>query len=283
MSFWKNKPLIIALILTIVLIVLLFTTSGNATDGGAVSIFGKLIAPLQEGLYTATEGISGALGGGTEEDATGLQNATGAELREKVKSLENQVREMEEQQAENERLRNLLSMKNELGAYETIAARVIGKNSGQWFRQFTVDVGTNDGIEPNMIVYTADGLMGRVISCSDTYSKISSFMDTQSGVPVLVERTRDNGIVKGIEATASDDKNLLALEYLAVNTDIVPGDTVITSGVGGIYPKGIYVGEVLDVSTSDDTENVIRIKSNVDFEHVEEVLIVKELFEEVEG
>ena len=68
---------------------------------------------------TATEGISGALGGGTEEDATGLQNATGAELREKVKSLENQVREMEEQQAENERLRNLLSMKNELGAYET--------------------------------------------------------------------------------------------------------------------------------------------------------------------
>lgn len=111
MSFWKNKPLLIALILTIVLIVLLFTTSGNATDGGAVSIFGKLIAPLQEGLYTATEGISGALGGGTEEDATGLQNATGAELREKVKSLENQVREMEEQQAENERLRNLLSMK----------------------------------------------------------------------------------------------------------------------------------------------------------------------------
>ena len=53
--------------------------------------------------------------------------------------------------------------------------------------------------------------------------------------------------------------------------------------MGGIYPKGIYVGEVMDVSTSDDTENVIRIKSDVDFEHVEEVLIVKELFEEVEG
>lgn len=278
MSFWKNKPLIITIILAIVLLVLLFTTSGNASDTGTMSVFGKIIAPIQQGLYSATEGLSGAISGGNQSDTSGLTNST---LKEQVKQLQNQLQDLEEQKTENERLRKLLNMKNAIGDYEIVSARVIGKNSGQWFRQFTINVGTNDGVKPNMIVYTDDGLMGRVISCSDTYSKISSFIDSESGVPVLVERTRDNGVVKGSTGAADGSGTELTLQYLPQNTDIVPGDTVITSGIGGVYPKGIYVGEVQDVSTSNDTENNITIKSKVDFEHVEEVIVVKKLFEEV--
>ncbi|MBQ3871094.1 MAG: rod shape-determining protein MreC, partial [Clostridia bacterium] len=97
-----------------------------------------------------------------------------------------------------------------------------------------------------------------------------------SGIAVMVERTRENAILSPIEGTSNE----LELLYLRDNADIVPGDVIITSGIGGIYPKGIQVGKVIEVSTENAREKKVKILSTVDFDHIEEVTIVLHVYNE---
>ena len=277
MSFWRNRPLIITIVLILILILLLFLTSGRAADG-ATSVIGRLIAPVQDGMYSAGEEISSFF---QRVFASGDLAEENAQLREEIASLEGQLRDYNEVVAENQRLSELLNMRDTVSDYEVVTAKVIGKTPGQWFTEFTINVGSDDGIEKDMIVLTADGLMGRVVSVTNTYSRVSSFLDETSGVPCLIERTRDNGMVM---ATGNEDneEEMLQVSYLRMDADVVPGDTVITSGVGGIFPKGYVIGTVTEVGTESGTEKTVYLQSAVDFEHVEEVMVVCHVFEETE-
>lgn len=96
----------------------------------------------------------------------------------------------------------------------------------------------------------------------------------------MVERTRDNGVIKVAEN--GEDPSDLQLFYLSMNSDVKPGDKIITSGIGGVYPKGIPIAQVTEVSTDSSSEKVVIARSNVDFEHVEEVVVILQLFEEVQ-
>lgn len=275
MPFWKNKPLIIALVLFIVLLVLLFTTSGTNPD--SMSIVGGWIAPIQETMYNITASVGGfferLFGTPATEEEVML-------LREKLADMESRVREYDYVLSENERLKNLLNVKETYGEYNIVTARVIGKNPGEWFNTFTINVGREDGIQKDMIVMTDKGLLGRVLSSSSTYSKVISLVDVESGVPSMVERTRDVGVVKP-SGRPGDDR--LEMTYVTANSDIVPGDKVITSGIGGLFPKGMYVGTVIEVGADENYQTRIFVKSEVDFEHVEEVVVIKYLFEELES
>lgn len=130
-----------------------------------------------------------------------------------------------------------------------------------------------------MIVYTADGLLGKVVYTSATYSRVISLIHDKSGVSAMVERTRDNGVIKVAEN--GEEPSDLQLFYLSMNSDVKPGDKIITSGIGGVYPKGIPIAQVTEVSTDSSSEKVVIARSNVDFEHVEEVVVILQLFEEV--
>ena len=191
MSFWRNRPLIITIVLILILILLLFLTSGRAADG-ATSVIGRLIAPVQDGMYSAGEEISSFF---QRIFASGDLAEENAQLREEIASLEGQLRDYNEVVAENQRLSELLNMRDTVSDYDVVTAKVIGKTPGQWFTEFTINVGSDDGIEKDMIVLTADGLMGRVVSVTNTYSRVSSFLDETSGVPCLIERTRDLSLI----------------------------------------------------------------------------------------
>lgn len=109
----------------------------------------------------------------------------------------------------------------------------------------------------------ADGLVGRVTEVGATWSKVTAVIDAETSVPVMVERTRDNCMVRGVLNTVDSEAGM-ELYYLPRDrTDLVPGDTVITSGIGGIYPKGIKIGSVREVLTSDGEANAI-ISPSVD-------------------
>jgi len=124
-----------------------------------------------------------------------------------------------------------------------------------------------------MPVICADGLVGRVTEVGATWSKVTAVLDAETSVPVMVERTRDNCMVRGVLNTVDSEAGM-ELYYLPRDrTDLVPGDTVITSGIGGIYPKGIKIGSVREVLTSDGEANAI-ISPSVDFVHIEEVFII---------
>ena len=187
------------------------------------------------------------------------------------------LKDYQEIQKENERLRGLL---NYLGEEETdiVTARVIGTVPGNWFDEFTINAGEDQGIRNNMIVYSKDGLIGKVIYTAGNYARVLSIMDDASGVSVLVERTRDNAVLSAVPGT--DDT--LELLYLRNDADIVPGDKIITSGLGGVFPKGIEIGTVTEVSNNTGGVKRAYIKSSVDFNHIEEVTIVLKVYEEVD-
>ena len=276
MGFWKNRPLIIAVICSILLFVLLLSTSGSTQSSGAGSAMSRLLVPVQRFLYSSTESIGDFFAGLSEDRSIKDENAA---LKEQVAEMESQLRNYENLRQENERLKELLGVVDSYGEYETLTARVIGKSPGAWFDEFTIHAGEQHGVQENMIVYTADGLLGKVVYTSATYSRVISLIHDQSGVSAMVERTRDNGVVKAAQEGENPDD--LQLFYISSNSDVKPGDRIITSGIGGVYPKGIPIAQVTEVSTDSSSEKVVIARSNVDFEHVEEVVVVLQVFEEV--
>lgn len=185
--------------------------------------------------------------------------------------IENELNTLRE---ENERLKGLLNYTEITENYTYVTARIIGKSQGVWFSEFTVSAGRNDGVVENQAVVNSKGLVGRVSSVSANTCKVTSIIDSTSDVSVMVERTRDYGFARGILNVDKNEK--LELYYLPSGYDLVPGDIILTSGIGGIFPKGIAVGTVTEVSrANEDAEdrNAI-IQPAVDFLRLEEVMIV---------
>jgi len=273
MSFWKNKPLVITIILIIVLVVLLFATSGSVS-GSKTSLFGEMIKPFQSGLYKTTTAVGDFF---TRLFSSSDITKENAAMAVKIEELEAQLADYNNLASENERLKELLNVKDSYTDYDILTAQVIGNTPGAWFSEFTINAGTNDGIEPNMIVLMDGGLLGRVLSCSHSYSKVISLIDSTSGVPALVERTRDTGVIK----PSISEEGMLEMSYITTDADVVPGDKIVTSGLGGIYPKGIAIGQVVEVANDSSSDMKVIVQSNIDLAHVEEVVVIKHIFEEV--
>ena len=278
MSFWNNKPLIITIAIVLVLIILVFATSGHSSENGMDSLAGKGVAVIQEGLYGATDSVGqffGRLFAATDIDKENL------ELKEELAQIKSQLAMYDELEQENKRLRELLNVQDVIGDYTYVTARVIAITPGNWMDELVINVGAEDGIEKNMIVLTEDGIMGKVTAVGDTYCRVITLLNSSGGIACLIERSRETGVVK-----VSKDKNgdpQLIIEYMDDDADVVPGDKVVTSGMGGVYPKGLAIGTVAEVSASGSSSGrTITVSSGVDFEHIEEVVVITQLFDEVE-
>jgi rod shape-determining protein MreC len=166
------------------------------------------------------------------------------------------------------RLRKLLQFK-QIISNPVIAAQVIGLDPSGWFKSIIVDKGTVAGIEKNMPVVNASGVVGRVISVSPDFSKILLVVDQNSAIDCLLQRSRDRGILKGLSTDVCN------LEYLAKTADAAVGDQIITSGLGGVFPKGLPVGKILHISENPGMLfKEIKVRPAVDFSTLEEVMII---------
>lgn len=171
--------------------------------------------------------------------------------------------------ATQKRLQKLLSFKNNTKLPE-VAAQVIGRDPTGWFRSIIVDKGENSGIKPNMPVVQAEGVVGQVVSISYNYSKVLLLIDQNSAVDCIIQRSRDSGIVKGLTS------KVCTMDYVLKTSDVRVGDTVITSGMDRVFPKGIPVGKVIEVKDKPgELFKDVKVKPSVDFSKLEEVLILK--------
>lgn len=271
LQFWRNRPLMVTVIVVVILLVVLVITAGGNNMSGTESIVGSIFSPIQGALYSATDAIGGFFSRMFSGRDLQSENQT---LSARVAELEGLLRDYNETKRENERLKELLNFDTQSGALSIASARVIGKAPGHWFNMFIIDAGLGSGIEVNMPVVTADGLVGRVVHTGANWSRVMSIIDVSSGVSGIVERTRDNGILSGT-ATLDEETALLAMSNLPLDADLMPGDTVLTSGLAGIFPKGIAIGEVIEVSpSSDGMRNTALVRPWVDFKHLEEILII---------
>lgn len=198
----------------------------------------------------------------------GVSRSQLAELRTQNEQLRTRVAELEEARLENERLRALVKL-DQAKELQSVAARVIGRPTGSWEGVITVDRGTKDGVTTGMPVLGPRGLLGQTVEVTKSSARVRLITDQRSGVAAMVHRTRAVGIVHG-----SIEGNL-TLDFVSQATTVTLGDVVLTSGLGGVYPKGIVIGEVLDVDRrGDNLHQRIRVQPRGDVTALEEVLIV---------
>ena len=267
----KNKPLIIMLIAILLLGILAFVTSADRSVSWIESTLGSVIQPVQSFAAKASNSIISFV---QKLFKTSDADKELEQLQVRMAQLEQAADENAKLKAENERLKKLLNYVETLENYEYVTAVVTGNSQGVWFETFTINAGRNKGIEKDMPVVCAEGLIGRVIEVGANWSKVTAIIDPSSEVSVMVERTRDIGVVRGSFSATSD--NQLELYFLPSGFDLVPGDKIVTSGMSSIFPKTITVGTVSEVTrrSAEGSQSNAIIEPAVDFGHLEEVLVL---------
>lgn len=231
----------------------------------------KIAAPLSEGA---------SLGGGAlrrwwrEYLALVGVAKENERLRQKILSLESQLAEKREKELAYQRLAKLLKLSS-LYELPSVAARIVGKPLGTWQGVVIIDKGLKDGLLPEMPVlsYTPKGLgglVGQVVGVEDHYAKVLLLLDPSSAVDVLVQRSRQRGLLRG------QGKEVCLLDYVPAEADVQENDLVITSGFDGLYPKGILVGYVAHLYPGrlKGLFRPIEVRPAVDFSSLEEVLVL---------
>ncbi len=232
-----------------------------------------LTVPLQP-LQKAINGIGNSI----KDTINFFQDARTArqeneELKLKLAEMEREMDKVYRLQKENEELKSLLSFKNQF-TQELIGCNIIAKDPGNLFEIFTIDRGSKDGIGVNDPVINSNGLVGRVSRVDLLSSKVVSIIDAESSVSARLSRTRDLLILKGDAQLRT--QGLCRLDYIPPDVDVEVGDKVETSGMSSLYPKGVLIGEVIEVVRNEGQFDYYAIvKPSVDFRRLEDVAVIK--------
>ena len=262
-----RQPTAVLFIAVVLGHVLLISAQVNSSAGVPlleVVTFGAF-SEVQRGAAGVTGGVRGAWNG-----YIGLRGAHAENQRLKQELGELQIK-FQQQRARAERaqqLERLLGFRNELEV-DTIPASVIGAGADLDFRILTIDKGQNSGVAANMAVIAPTGVVGRIVTPTRHAAKVHLLIDRNAAAGALVERSRAQGVVLGA------GEQLLRMEYVAGTADVKVGDTVVTSGIDGIYPKGFVIGRIERVDGGNAMYKTIRVRPSVDFNGLEEVLVVR--------
>jgi rod shape-determining protein MreC len=264
---YKTAILIIAL-LVIALIMLFFNLKYGAGRGFLSKIVLETVAPVQKGVSFSIRNIKDAwlryifLIGIEEENKN---------LKKKINELQSFLILYQEGYLEAQRLKKLLSLTNDYN-YHFICASVIGREQAALSKTILIDKGTINGLKVGMPVVVPPGLIGRLVDVSWHASKVLLLIDENSNIDAIVQRTRMQGIISGAGSRG------LIMKYISKTQDVQIGDVIISSGIGGVFPKGLLIGQVSHV---DRLEASLFLKINVapfvDFSKLEEALVLASL------
>lgn len=278
-DFFKKKPYILLLIVVILLVILIASARGQDELSATSDIAGTIVTPVAS---TTTSAISKV--GNFFANLFGISDAQkeNQQLKYQILQMQSDINLLTELQKENERLREATNFVSSDDDYEKITVRVVSENPSHWFDTMVVNAGRNKGIAKDMPVVDIYGnLVGRITEVGQNWSRILTIIDGNSNVSGIIERTRHNGIIKGVVELGSAN-DLCQMSLLPLDSDLVPTDKVLTSGLGGVFPKGILIGEVSEVGkTAEGEEKTISIKPAADFSRLEEVIIILNIFEEL--
>lgn len=273
----KNKNLLI--IMTIICISALALTATNIVSISPIrQAVSYLIVPFQKGINTV----------GTWVADKGKLFQNSKELSEQVDDLTKQVQELKEEnlllsedKEELERLRELYNTDTSYSQYEKISANVISKDAGNWYSSFIIDKGTDDGIEKDMNVIATGGLVGLVTEVGSNWASVRSIIDDSSSISAMTVTTGDTCVVNGDLRLIDEGK--IDFDQMKTNDNVVAGERIVTSNISDKYLPGILIGTISDIS--DDSNHLTKtgtIYPAVDFAHIREVLVIKQLKQSTE-
>lgn len=252
------------------LLSMLLLFSANLRRQGATSFFERSVLALSSPLL---QGIDGAVDRVWQiwSDYLWLVDTRqeNRHLLEETRQLRVRLQVHREYRLENERLRRLLSFAQTIDR-PVLPAQVIAEDVSTWARTILIDKGTAHGLKEGLPVVVAEGAVGQTIKCGPYQSRVLLITDASAALASLVQRTRTRGLSRG-------QGDQLQLEFALREEDLVAGDTVLTSGMGGVYPKGIVIGQVSNVERGDfGLFQQVSIVPAADFNRLEEVLILLE-------
>ena len=263
----RNRAVLSSAVFVLIAGVLALRTGGERARSDPLGrFFLEVMAPLQRGSTAVGHAVIGTWRGVGELMHSREENET---LRQRVRELEEQVTRLGEAELENVRLRRLLDLRETLRG-DVLTARVIGRDATGIARTLVVDRGDADGVVKGAAVLAPEGIVGQVFLASRHAARVLLINDHNSGVDALVQRTRARGIVEGIV----DDG--CGLKFVKRTEDVQVGDTVITSGLDGIFPKSLPIGHVVAVDKrGQGLFQYAEVAPRVDFSQLEEVLVTR--------
>ena len=260
----------------IILVPLLSAVIGiiNATNPDVTfveNVVQVVVTPVQKLFTNIGNGTSNIFGYFSNIDK--LKNEI-KELKKENAQLKEDLNKNEISSRENEELRKLLSLKEAFPELELETAQVIARDPSNWYNTFTIDKGAVDGINANQPVISVDRtLVGRISEVGTTWSRVITVNDPGHSAGAEIVRSGEYGIVEG--ESAADEGGMCRLSFVSKNANIIVGDKVVTSGMGGIYPKGLTIGKVLDIRP--DVQGISQyavISPEADIDNLKAVLIV---------
>ncbi len=269
-KLWRNRPVLIALLAAALFLALAALTVGRRTASRTEDMFSTAVLPVQEAVSQMTDAVTDFFTRVFYPSAIQEENERLTRL---VSAYERRLILYEAMEQENARLTELLDYASASGDFYFLTAPVTARNLNPYVDTLTIRAGSRNGITEQMAAVTAQGIVGRIIEVGATYAKIRTMENEDMRISVMVERTRDEGMLGGL-VMENGQMVGLKLYYLPKDADIQVGDTIVTSGLGGIFPKGLYVGKVIFLADEDNGEYDACVMSDVDFEHLEEVLVI---------
>lgn len=244
----------------------------NLSGGPLNTVAGYVFVPMQQGINY--------VGSWLKDKTDNLKNlkdvmSENQTLKEQVDSLTLELNTIKLEQYELDNLRELLDLDQKYPSYEKVAANVIGKDAGNWFSTFTIDKGSKDGIDVDMNVLAGSGLVGIVTDVGPNYAKIRSIIDDTSKISGMLLTTSDRCIVHGDLQEMNENQNILFNNLKDSDDEANVGDPVVTSYISDKYLQGILIGYINTIEV--DSNNLTKsgtITPVVDFEHIEEVLVI---------
>lgn len=265
-----SKRVLVIAVTAILILTISLTVEPKENPNVFEKCINTVFLPIQNVVKWPFDRICGAVSFFVEMKNLGEENES---LSKENIELKEQVRKLEVAGMENESLRDMLNLTKKYETSNAIVAEVISADTSMWFDVFTINKGKNDGIKNNMTVLTPAGLVGKVTQVFDNSSQVTSILDVNNAVSARLTKTGDLITTKGDMNLV--DKGLLKLKYVTSNVNLAEGDVVETSGMGGIYPRGIFIGTISKVEQDINLMKTYAVlEPGVDFNKLSEVLVI---------
>lgn len=269
----KNQMLkkILKIIFVIIIFICIGMTNNKARN---VTVFEALVSDL----ITAPQKITNNIKNWASKDKENIKNIEklaeqNEELVKENEELQKKLLDYEVLLSENILLKQKSQIEGSYPDYDVVVANIIYEPMNNWEEVYVIDKGSKDGVKPNMTVITSEGLVGYIESTTENTSKLISILDAGNAVSSRSTRTRDAVVCKGNISLKDEDK--LKVTAIPIGVEFVEGDKIETSGMGGVYPKGLAIGEVEEfVVKKNPTENEAILKTYVDFSKLETVAVI---------